>query len=402
MSEFHGHRHIGESLDLFHFPVSSPGMASWHPNGLHVYQLLEGLLRKMQQERSYIEVRSPLVCDNSMWERSGHADKYLEDMFVLEVDDKQSALKPMSCPGHADYFASRPRSYRELPLRVAEFGHVHRNELSGAVNGLLRARSFVQDDAHLFCRENQVEAEIISVLAMADKVYSLFGLVAKAELSLRPDNRLGDDALWDRAEHSLRQALIKANWEFEERPNEGAFYGPKIDLHVEDNLGRMWQLGSCQLDYQLPQRFDLQFVNENGAFEQPVIVHRAILGSIERFIGIILEHFNGRLPLWLSPQAIRILPVGEAQNDYAHEIKRLLVEGVKSEVVADGPLSGRIRDAADSRVSCVIVVGGREAENGCVNIRQSDGHQHQVPLANFISAVSMAYKLKMLDWQEAL
>ena len=362
------HRWLGEQLDLFHFPAHSLGMASWHPRGVVVYDALAAYGRELNADYGYQEVRSPLVCDRRLWERSGHQEKFADRMFQLSVDGRPAALKPMNCPGHCDLFALRPRSYRELPLRIAELGHVHRLEQPGELNGLLRARSFVIDDGHIFCAPEEVAGELIACLQMAQEVYQLFGLALAAELSLRPKQRLGDDQLWDRAEADLREALREARLSFEERPGEGAFYGPKVDLHISDALGRSWQMGSVQLDFQLPLRFDLRYVgpagnsqNPGGNPYRPVLVHRALFGSYERFIGILLEHFDGRLPLWLAPEAVRVLPVGADQAGYAQEVAaRLADAGVRSAIVADGPLGGRIREAHQRRIPLIAIAGPRE------------------------------------------
>jgi threonyl-tRNA synthetase len=376
------HRRIGEALDLFHLPEHSPGIASWHPRGLIVYRELERLVRELGEARGYQEVRCPSLWDWSVWERSGHARKFSDKMFSVEVDGRRAGLRPMNCPGHAELFAHRPRSWWEMPLRFSELGFVHRNEQSGEVNGLLRGRGFCIDDGHLFCREQQVPGELVGCLQMALEVYDLVALQPRAELSLRPEIRLGDDALWDRAERALRDALEAVGLPFDERPGEGAFYGPKIDLHVFDSLGRAWQLGSVQLDYQLagPDRFDLSYVAENGAPERPVVVHRALLGSFERFIGLLIEHLEGKLPLWLAPEAVRVLPVGhahvEAANRFADALRQ---EQVRCEIDADGPLSGRVRRTADMRIPVLAVIGDREAADNSVALRRG---RHSVALAS--------------------
>jgi threonyl-tRNA synthetase len=365
------HRRLGEALDLFHVPEHSPGIASWHPRGLIVYRELEQLVRELGEARGYQEVRCPSLWDWSVWERSGHAAKFGDKMFSVEVDGRRAGLRPMNCPGHAELFAHRPRSWREMPLRFSEPGFVHRNEQSGEVNGLLRGRGFCIDDGHVFCREHQVPGELVGCLQMALEVYDLVDLRPRAELSLRPEVRLGDDALWDRAEQALRDALEAVGLPFDERPGEGAFYGPKIDLHVSDSLGRAWQLGSVQLDYQLAERFDLGYVAEDGARERPVIVHRALLGSFERFIAILLEHLDGRLPLWLAPEAVRVLPVGRAHVEAAARFAGALrAESVRCAIDADGPLSGRVRRASDMRIPVLAVIGGREAAEGSVALRR--------------------------------
>jgi threonyl-tRNA synthetase len=372
-AELRSHRRIGEALDLFHVPESSPGIASWHPRGLIVYRELERLVRELGEARGYEEVRCPSLWDWSVWERSGHARKFSDKMFSVEVDGRRAGLRPMNCPGHAELFAHRPRSWREMPVRFSEMGFVHRHEQSGEVNGLLRGRGFCIDDGHLFCREEQVPGELAGCLEMALEVYDGFALEPHAELSLRPRVRLGDDALWDRAERALRDALEAVGLPFDERPGEGAFYGPKIDLHVLDSLGRAWQLGSVQLDYQLAgrERFDLSYVAEDGRPERPVIVHRALLGSFERFIGVLIEHLNGRLPLWLAPEAVRVLPVGQAHLEAADRFAGALrQEEVRCEIDLAGPLGGRVRRAAEMQIPVLAVIGDREAADGSVALRR--------------------------------
>jgi threonyl-tRNA synthetase len=388
------HRRIGEALDLFHVPEHSPGIASWHPRGLIVYRELERLVRELGEARGYEEVRCPSLWEWSVWERSGHARKFSDKMFSVEVDGRRAGLRPMNCPGHAELFAHRPRSWREMPLRFSELGFVHRNEQSGEVNGLLRGRGFCIDDGHLFCREQQVPGELVGCLQMALEVYDLVALQPRAELSLRPEVRLGDDALWDRAERALRDALEAVGLQFDERPGEGAFYGPKIDLHVFDGLGRAWQLGSVQLDYQLagPERFDLSYVAENGAPERPVVVHRALLGSFERFIGLLIEHLEGKLPLWLAPEAVRVFPVGhahvEAANRFADALRQ---EHVRCAIDADGPLGGRVRRAADMRIPVLAVIGDREAADDSVALRRG---RHSVVLASEEAARRLGDELR--------
>lgn len=384
--ERRSHRWLGEQLDLFHFPAHSLGMASWHPRGVIVYDALVAYGRELNARYGYQEVRSPLVCDSRLWERSGHQQKFADRMFQLSVDGRPAALKPMNCPGHCDLFALRPRSYRDLPLRISELGHVHRLEQAGELNGLLRARSFVIDDGHIFCAPEEVAGELVACLRMAEEVYERFGLVLVAELSLRPEQRLGDDRLWDHAEADLREALREAALSFEERPGEGAFYGPKVDLHISDALGRSWQMGSVQLDFQLPLRFDLRYVGPDGNSQdsggnayRPVLVHRALLGSYERFLGILIEHFDGRFPLWLAPEAVRVLPVGADQFAYAQEVAgRLADAGVRSAVVDAGPLDGRIREAHRLRIPVVAIVGAREMAAEQIALRRQGGERQAV------------------------
>jgi threonyl-tRNA synthetase len=389
------HRWLGEQLDLFHFPTHAPGMASWHPKGVAMLDALHAYVRQLNRRYGYQEVRAPLVCDHVLWERSGHLGKFADKMFHLQVDGRPSALRPMNCPGHCDLYSHRPRSWRELPMRIAEQGHVHRVEQSGELNGLLRTRSFVIDDGHLFCGPDQVDAELAACLAMVGEIYDLFGLEPSVELSLRPDERLGDDALWDRAEDGLRAAARQAGIAFVEQPGKGAFYGPKVDVHVADSLGRAWQMGSVQLDYQLPERLDLRYVashgadcDENGDPHRPVIIHRALLGSFERFVAILLEHFDGRFPLWLAPEAVRVLPIGAHQHDYARQVVRRLEDaGVRTGLGDDGPLGGRIRAAESDRVPVLAVIGQREAEASAVALRRGP-NQEVLPVGAAVSLLA--------------
>jgi threonyl-tRNA synthetase len=389
------HRWLGEQLDLFHFPAHAPGMASWHPKGMVMLDVLHAYVRELNRRYGYQEVRSPIVCDHALWERSGHLDKFADKMFHMRVDGRRSALRPMNCPGHCDLYDHRPRSWRELPMRIAEQGHVHRVEQSGELNGLLRARSFVIDDGHLFCAPEHVDAELAACLAMIGEVYDLFGLEPLAELSLRPEQRLGDDALWDRAEDGLRAASSQAGIAFVEQAGEGAFYGPKVDVHVADSLGRAWQMGSVQLDYQLPERLDLRYVaangtdrDEDGRPHRPIIIHRALLGSFERFVAILLEHFDGRFPLWLAPEAVRVLPIGANQRDYAQEVvERLEGASVRAALVDDGPLAGRIRAAQSARVPVLAVIGEREQDATGVALRRGPD-QRLLPLDTAVSLLA--------------
>lgn len=367
------HRKLGEKLDLFHFSDNAPGMPFWHSRGLIVLNKLTEFCREQNRLQGYEEVRSPQVWDSALWEKSGHWDKFQDNMFKLEdVDERRFALKPMNCPGHADLFASRPRSYKELPLRISEQGHVHRMEPSGSVNGLLRARAFTQDDGHVFCREDQVQEELTKCLETATTIYEKFGLQVRAELSLRPQNYLGGAELWDKAEIALHNSLLTTGVEFRESPGEGAFYGPKVDLHISDNQGRDWQMGSVQLDYQMPQRFDLSYVNEDDQPSRPVMIHRAYFGSYERFVGILLENTNGYLPLWVAPETVRVLPISlddaSTVNDLSQKLRGV---GAETQVDSNATLGVRIRNAELLRVPVIAVVGKRERENNSVALRFS-------------------------------
>jgi threonyl-tRNA synthetase len=381
------HRQIGEQLDLFHLPEHASGQACWHSAGLNLYRCLEEFIRERYSQGDYLKVRSPLFCDKSLWEKSGHWEKFSDKMIVACCHGKDGALKPMNCPGHCELYSLRPRSYRELPMRIAELGHVHRAELSGEINGLLRARGFVIDDAHIFAAPEQVAEELDKCLLMAREVYQRFGLEISAELSLRPEKRLGADEDWDAAESGLRAALVSAGIQFVESPGEGAFYGPKVDLHVHDSLGRAWQMGSVQLDYQLPERFDLKYVgpdnrnhDDDGKPYRPVMIHRALLGSFERFIAILLENDDGWLPAWCSPRQVALVPVSqeqaEAAKSVADELKAL---GIRVELLVKGSLGNRIREANELRIPAIAVIGKREIESGLISVRVH-GKDEQDPI----------------------
>lgn len=379
------HKAIGQALGLFQFDELADGVF-WHGPGMEIYNALNKLWRECNESMGYEEVRSPLLYDAELWKRSGHWDKYQDLMFRFGEEGDERGLKPMNCPGHCLIYLHRPRSWRELPVRLSEHGLVHRYELSGNVNGLLRVRSFSIDDAHLFCREEQVEGEVRACLALAKRIYDIFGLEIELELSLRPASRIGSDELWDRAEENLRRALKAEGLSWRESPGEGAFYGPKIDVHIGDSLGRDWQLGSIQLDYQLPLRFDLRYIGQNGkdhemvsgekVFHRPVMVHRAMFGSFERFIAILLEHFDGALPMWCAPRPCVVLPRGEEDLAFAEAlVSDLRAQGVHAQVEAAGSLGKRIRQAESNRVPVMLIIGPREREDNSVAWRERGGEQ---------------------------
>ena len=295
------HRRLGPQLGLFGFSETAPGSAFWYPAGTEVFNSLVALSREMGRPRGYTEVKTPQLFDRSLWETSGHWEKYREHMFTTESEDRALALKPMNCPGHCQLYSMRPHSYRDLPVRYSEPGLLHRNEPSGTLHGLLRVRHFAQDDGHIFCTEDQIQDEVAGVLEFAFATYAVFGLDVRLELSTRPENRIGSDELWDHSEAALKAALDGQGLEYDLNEGDGAFYGPKIDMHMTDSLGRSWQLGTCQLDYNFPERFGLTYTGADNAEHQPVMIHRALMGSYERFIGILLEHFAGELPVWLTP-----------------------------------------------------------------------------------------------------
>jgi threonyl-tRNA synthetase len=366
------HRKLGRELELFTFSPVSPGIAFWLPKGTAVYNELMSLNREMQRQRGYVEVKTPLVYESELWRTSGHWGKYRGNMFLTEYEGRRFGFKPMNCPGHCHLFSLQRFSYRDLPLRYAEPGLLHRREPSGTLHGLLRVRHFIQDDAHIFCTEDQIQDEVAACLAFAFDVYELFDFDVRVELSTRPEERLGDDAVWDHAEAALAEALRSQQIDYVVAEGEGAFYGPKVDLHMTDSLGRSWQLGTVQLDYNLPARFELTYTGEDNAEHQPVMIHRALFGSFERFIGILLEHYAGELPVWLAPVQAIVLPIADRHLDYARGVlERLREGGARAEVDDRTESVGRkIRDAELHKVPYMLVVGDREAETGEVALRE--------------------------------
>ena len=366
------HRRLGPLLGMFGFSETAPGSAFWFPRGAEVFNELVKLSREMGRPRGYAEVKTPQLFDSSLWKTSGHWDKYRDDMFVTESEERQLALKPMNCPGHCQLYTLQKHSYRDLPVRYSEPGLLHRNEASGTLHGLLRVRHFAQDDGHIFCTEDQVQDEVAGVLEFAFATYKLFDLDVKLELSTRPEKRIGSDELWDRSEAALRDALESQGLEYTVNEGDGAFYGPKIDIHMTDSLGRSWQLGTCQLDYNFPARFELTYTGPDNQDHQPVMIHRALMGSYERFIGILLEHFGGELPLWLAPTQVIVLPIADRHNGYAQSVADQLSEaGARVDNDARTESVGRkIRDAELRKIPFMLVVGDREQEAGEVGVRE--------------------------------
>ncbi len=368
------HRRLGTQLGLYHFSERSPGSPIWHPKGMVIWNELEDIRRRENLARGYDEIRTPLIYDNETWYTSGHFPKYEDLMFKLEVDGRPWAMKAMNCPGAMLLFGSRPRSYKELPMRLAEASPLHRDELTGTLHGLLRVRIVTQDDAHIFCTAEQIQEEIRQVVAYGRYLYELFGLTASAELSTRPDNKLGTDEEWDMTEQALEEALKLNEIPYEIAPGEGAFYGPKIDLHMDDALGRRWQMGTIQLDKQMPARFGLTYVGPDNREHELYVVHRALYGSFERFIGILIEHFAGAFPFWLAPVQIRVLPVGEAHRGAAHELAAKL-EPCRVEVdERDETVGKRIRDSEVEKIPVTIVFGDKESDDSLA-IRERGGQQ---------------------------
>ena len=373
------HRKLGRELDLFHLSDASPGSPFWHPKGMVIWNQLEDLRRRENEKRGYAEVKTPLIYDKTVWETSGHWEKFRENMFLVldkENEEPHAGLKPMNCPGHMLLFGSQLRSYRDLPIRYAESSTLHRNELAGALHGLLRVRHVTQDDAHIFCTEEQVPEEIDGCIEFAKDLYAMFGVTPHAELSTRPEDRLGTDEEWDRAEGILQAALERHELQYVIGEGEGTFYGPKIDLHMQDTLGRSWQMGTIQADAQMPQRFGLTYMGPDNVEHTPIVIHRALLGSLERFIGIIVEHYGGAFPFWLAPVQVRLIPVAEVHRETVHELRRRLdAEGFRVDVdERDDTLGKRIRDAELEKVPYTIVYGARESD-ASLAVRERGGEQ---------------------------
>jgi threonyl-tRNA synthetase len=388
------HRRLGKELGLVDFSDLAPGMPFWHPRGMVIWNVLEDLRRRENLRRGYREVRTPQLYDADLWRTSGHWEKFRENMFTLEVEGRDFGLKPMNCPGHCLLYGQTAHSYRELPLRLAEAGNLHRNELSGALHGLLRVRHFVQDDAHIYCTAEQVEDEVLGCLDYAFYLYELLGLDVRAELSTRPENRLGTDEEWDHAEKSLASALERQGLEYRIGEGEGIFYGPKIDMHMSDSLGRSWQISTIQLDFQMPARFGLTYQGDDNAEHTPVMIHRALLGTFERFMGIYLEHTGGDLPLFLAPEQVRVLPVSDAFRADAESLADdLRVHGFRASVdERDETLGRRIRDAELYKVPYVVVWGERESLESLA-VRRRGGEQITVGWESLLSELRAAAKV---------
>jgi threonyl-tRNA synthetase len=375
-AEKRDHRKIAKKLDLFHTQEEAPGMVFWHPAGWSIYQTIERYMRDKQVAYDYREIKTPQVVDLSLWQRSGHADKFAEGMFTLEAEDRQFAVKPMNCPCHVQVFNQGLKSYRDLPLRLAEFGSCHRNEPSGSLHGIMRVRGFTQDDAHIFCTEAQIQPEVSRFIDMLHEVYADFGFSEVIyRLSTRPAERVGSDEDWDRAEAALAEALDAKGLPWETLPGEGAFYGPKIEFSLKDCIGRVWQLGTIQVDFSMPGRLDAQYVAEDGARKTPVMLHRAVLGSFERFIGILIEHYEGAFPLWLAPRQAVVVNITDKQAGYASEVAEgLRAAGFRVEAdLRNEKVGFKIRELELAKVPYVVVVGDKEMASGTVSVRARHG-----------------------------
>lgn len=385
------HRKIGKEMDLFAFHEEGPGFPFFHPNGMILMNELLGWWREVLEERGYGEIKTPLIMNEELWHRSGHWDHYKENMYFTKIDDEDYAIKPMNCPGSVLTYASNQHSYRDLPIRLAEFGQVHRHELSGTLHGLFRVRTFTQDDAHVYCLPSQIKDEVYKMIDLADLLYSTFGFKYSLELSTRPDDFMGEIKDWDFAEEQLKAALEERGMEYELNPGDGAFYGPKIDFHLEDAAKRTWQCGTIQLDFQLPQNFDLTYIDENGEKQRPVMLHRALLGSVERFIGVLTEHFAGRFPLWLNPEQVVIIPVSDKFLDTAEDLEKQIKDAgfrVSVDKRSEG-VGYKIRQAQLMRANYMLVVGEKEEESKLLTVRNRDGEETpEVSVENLIEKLS--------------
>lgn len=375
-AEKRDHRRLGKELDLFHFQEEAPGLVFWHARGWALWQQVEQYMRKVYQDNGYMEVKAPQLLDRTLWEKSGHWSKYKENMFTTESENRYYALKPMNCPGHIQIFNSAVRSYRDLPIRYGEFGACHRNEPSGSLHGLMRVRGFTQDDGHIFCTEDQILSECTEYTKLVQKVYDHFGFHdISYKVATRPEKRIGDDATWDKAEKALMDALDSAGIKYEILPGEGAFYGPKIEYHLRDSLGRGWQCGTIQVDFQMPGRLGAEYVTESNGRATPVMLHRAIVGSLERFIGMLIEHYAGQLPPWLAPVQVGVANITDDQADYAQEVVAMLKKaGLRSEAdLRNGKITYKIRELSLQKLPYILVVGAKEKAEGKVAVRVRGG-----------------------------
>ena len=384
------HRKLGKELDLFSIHEEGPGFPFFHPKGMVLWNILTDFWRREHQKRGYQEIKTPIILNEELWRRSGHWDHYKENMYFTKIDEMDFAVKPMNCPGGILMYKTDSHSYRDLPIRLGELGLVHRHELSGVLHGLMRVRCFTQDDAHIFMMPSQIEEEIIGVIDLVDYFYKIFGFEYNVELSTRPEDSMGSDELWEQATDALQKALEKKGMAYKINEGDGAFYGPKIDFHLKDSLGRTWQCGTIQLDFQMPERFDLTYIGADGEKHRPVMIHRVIFGSIERFIGILIEHYAGAFPVWLAPVQARILPISEKHMDYARKIKHCLEEaGIRAELDERNEKIGyKIREAQMQKLPYMLIVGDKEAGENTVSVRvRGKGDIGQKSIETFIDEV---------------
>ena len=397
-AEKRDHRKIGKALNLFHMQEQAPGMVFWHPNGWTIWQVLEQYMRKVQKDNGYLEIKTPQIVDRSLWEKSGHWDNYGEMMFTTASEKRDYAIKPMNCPCHVQVFNQGLKSYRDLPLRLAEFGSCHRNEPSGSLHGIMRVRGFTQDDAHIFCTNAQIRSEALNFIKLTLDVYKDFGFDhIQMKLSTRPEKRVGADKLWDLAEQALADALDNAGLDWELQAGEGAFYGPKIEFSLQDCIGRVWQCGTLQLDFNLPERLDAEFVGESGERERPVMLHRAILGSFERFIGILIEHYAGLFPAWLAPQQVVVMNITDKQADSVGDVvSKLNTKGYRAiSDLRNEKIGFKIRERTLERIPFMLILGDKEVESGTVNVRTRAGDNlGSMNLDDFIKILDGAIEKK--------
>ena len=393
-AEKRDHRRLGKQLSLFHIQDNAPGMVFWHPPGWAIYQKLQQYIRRRLRESGYQEISTPQIVDRTLWEKSGHWDKFKEDMFTTSSENRDYAVKPMNCPCHVQIFNQGLRSYKDLPVRLSEFGSCHRNEPSGTLHGLMRVRNFVQDDGHIFCSEDQVQSEVSKFIDLVFDVYKTLGFdTISIKLSTRPDKRVGSDEVWDKSEKALQDALENKNLEWELYPGEGAFYGPKIEFSLEDCLGRVWQCGTIQVDFSMPDRLDASFIGEDGSRHTPVMLHRAVLGSFERFIGILIENYAGEFPFWLAPEQVRILPVSDEARNFSESIQtKLLNQGISATVDESGERLGKlIRNGEKAKIPVLAVIGAKEVENNTVSLRsRKNGDLGELPVNELIDYCNQA------------
>ena len=399
-AEKRDHRKLGKQLDYFHMQDDAPGMVFWHPRGWSIWQEVEQYMRQQFRDYAYQEVRTPTVMDRTLWEKSGHWQNYKDNMFVTNSENREYAVKPMNCPGHVQIFNNSLHSYRDLPLRLAEFGSCHRNEPSGSLHGLMRVRGFTQDDAHIFCTEEQVEPEVADFIKMLYKVYGDFGFKdVLVKLSTRPEKRIGSDEDWDRAETSLANALKLNGLEFEYQPGEGAFYGPKIEFTLKDSLGRLWQCGTIQLDPNLPERLGAEYVAEDNSRKRPVMLHRAIVGSMERFLGILIENYAGAMPLWLAPVQVMVLNISDAQAGYVRQVvEKLKKNGIRCEFdLRNEKITYKIREHSLQKMPYLLVAGDREMQNNTLAVRTRKGEDlGSMPIADVIARLKAEVESKVV------
>jgi len=397
-AEKRDHRKIGKALNLFHMQEQAPGMVFWHPNGWTIWQVLEQYMRKVQKDNGYLEIKTPQIVDRSLWEKSGHWDNYGEMMFTTASEKRDYAIKPMNCPCHVQVFNQGLKSYRDLPLRLAEFGSCHRNEPSGSLHGIMRVRGFTQDDAHIFCTNAQIRSEALNFIKLTLDVYKDFGFDhIQIKLSTRPEKGVGADELWDLAEQALADALDNAGLDWELQAGEGAFYGPKIEFSLQDCIGRVWQCGTLQLDFNLPERLDAEFVGESGERERPVMLHRAILGSFERFIGILIEHYAGLFPAWLAPQQVVVMNITDKQADSVGDVvSKLNAKGYRAiSDLRNEKIGFKIRERTLERIPFMLILGDKEVESGTVNVRTRTGDNlGSMNLDDFIAVLDKAIEKK--------